>query len=384
MRIALVSDCYLPRLGGIETQVAGLARALADAGNQVCVYTATSGEDADAPTTSGGRLKIRRLALPLPASLPYNPLAAGDLARELPHFDVVHVHCSTFSPLARAATNIAVRLKLPTVVTWHSVVSDMAALFKRFYPLAAWARAGVILTAVSVPAAAAIGDIAGLPIEVLPNSINAAPWDKIRQARGQVNTQPGGEGGGNSGPDGPGRGPLRVVTACRLVRRKRVLELLKVVENARQRGADIELTIFGDGMLMPVLQRRQRAGYAVNLVGRVEAAQLAQAYAGADLFASAVTKEAFGIAALEAHACGLPVIYRKGSGICDFITDGEDGLAARSDEHLTAMLVQLDNDRDLLAHLQRGAAAAEPVTWERAVDIVGDFYRKARAAASGR
>lgn len=367
MRIALVSDCYLPRLGGIETQVAGLAQALAKADHEVSVYTATSAGSTP-PGTCPENVDVHRLSLPLPASLPFNPLAATNLARELPRYDVVHVHCSTFSPLARAAAQTCARAGIPTVVTWHSVVSDMAPLFKGFYPLPAWSAAGLVLTAVSGPAAAAIEDIVHLPIDVLPNSINAQPWEEVRSLRQRATAM-------------PQRGPLKVVTACRLVHRKRVIQLVRIVENARSQGANIDLEIYGDGVLLGYLRRLQRSGLAMKLAGRVDCQQLAAAYREADVFASAVTKEAFGIAALEAHACGLPVIYRDGAGICDFITNGEDGLAARSDQHFASLLVALDRDRAQLQNLQRGASEAAPVTWERAVKIVTGFYRRAQHQA---
>ena len=43
MRVALISDCYLPRLGGIEVQVHDLALQLQSAGHEVTVITATDG-----------------------------------------------------------------------------------------------------------------------------------------------------------------------------------------------------------------------------------------------------------------------------------------------------------------------------------------------------
>ncbi|MDO5722206.1 MAG: glycosyltransferase [Actinomycetaceae bacterium] len=447
MRIALVSDCYLPRLGGIETQVAGLAHALSQAGHEVCVFTTTAGIDkttgvgsydpqpeavdggsqtnavngatqtdavngdpqpgsrprpqtdavddgAQTDAVNGGPLpgsrprpQIRRLSLPLPAAMPFNPLAAKQLAAELPTFDVAHIHCSTVSPLARAAANTCVRLELPAVVTWHSVVSDAATVFRHFYPLKKWARAGLILTAVSGPAAAAIEDIANLPIEVLPNSIDSQPWLRVRsQSIASEDSRKSCADSPDSFDDShrpyvphPDElRPLRVVTACRLVRRKRVLALVKVVDAARERGAHIDLRIFGDGVLLPYLQHLRKRGFKVDLPGRVSAEQLAHAYQQSDLFISTVTKEAFGIAAMEAHACGLPVLYRKGSGICDSISDGEDGVAARSDEHLVSLLVELDRDRQRLRQLRAGALASQPLTWEHAVGVVTGFYWRAQ------
>ena len=66
MRIALVSDCYLPRLGGIELQVHDLAGQLIRAGHQVTVFTVTDG-----PPAAGDVPVVRLPALggvPLPAA----------------------------------------------------------------------------------------------------------------------------------------------------------------------------------------------------------------------------------------------------------------------------------------------------------------------------
>ena len=54
MRVALLSDCYLPRLGGIEVQVHDLAHRLAAAGHDVEVVTATAGETRTHTTTTSG------------------------------------------------------------------------------------------------------------------------------------------------------------------------------------------------------------------------------------------------------------------------------------------------------------------------------------------
>ena len=98
MRIALVSDCYLPRLGGIELQVHDLAGQLIRAGHPVTVFTVTDG-----PPAAGDVPVVRLPALggvPLPA-------ATDRLRRALDKFDVVHAHTSLVSPLAWRAARLA-------------------------------------------------------------------------------------------------------------------------------------------------------------------------------------------------------------------------------------------------------------------------------------
>ena len=64
----------------------------------------------------------------------------------------------------------------------------------------------------------------------------------------------------------------------------------------------------------------------------------------ADLFVAPATLESFGIAALEARCSGLPVLARAGSGVGEFVVDGEDGLLAGSDGDMVGALVRLAGD----------------------------------------
>ncbi|HXR68538.1 MAG TPA: glycosyltransferase, partial [Dermatophilaceae bacterium] len=85
MKIALLSDCYLPRLGGIEVQVHDLAARLTGRGHEVVVFTATPGSHGE----RGGfvdrvdGVAVHRLALRLPFELPVNPLAPTLLRQRL-------------------------------------------------------------------------------------------------------------------------------------------------------------------------------------------------------------------------------------------------------------------------------------------------------------
>ena len=110
MRIALVSDCYLPRLGGIELQVHDLAGQLIRAGHQVTVFTVTDG-----PPAAGDVPVVR---LPALGGIPL-PAATDRLRRALDKVDVVHAHTSLVSPLAWRAARVAPA----AVITMHSLPS---------------------------------------------------------------------------------------------------------------------------------------------------------------------------------------------------------------------------------------------------------------------
>ncbi|MGZ4651088.1 MAG: glycosyltransferase, partial [Kineosporiaceae bacterium] len=106
MRVAHVSDCYLPRLGGIETQVHGLARRQRDAGFDVEVITATprARHDRTVREVVDG-VPVNRATVNLPYELPVHPRPGREVLRivEAAAIEVVHVHFGVVAPFAQGA-----------------------------------------------------------------------------------------------------------------------------------------------------------------------------------------------------------------------------------------------------------------------------------------
>ncbi|WP_460371026.1 glycosyltransferase family 4 protein, partial [Actinocorallia lasiicapitis] len=113
-----MSDCFLPRLGGIEVQVDDLARAQRSVGHDVRIATATPG-----PAGSG----VDRVGVRLPWGLP----VLGSIRSVLDSFDpdVVHIHTGVVSPFAWRAMREC--RGVPAVVTVHSLWGKPTALAHR-------------------------------------------------------------------------------------------------------------------------------------------------------------------------------------------------------------------------------------------------------------
>ncbi len=358
--MALLSDCYPPRTGGIESQVSDLAAQLVVAGHEVEVFTATAG----GPGVDG--VHVHRLSTPLALGLPVNPMASPQVRQLLAAggFDVAHVHMGVVSPFAWDMAGVTTGLGLPTALTWHCVL-DRAA--RPLGPaVRRWVQRGAVLSAVSGFAAEGVHKAAkGESVAVLPNGIDPSAWP--------------------AGPARTGARPVRVVTASRLAPRKRVGALLSVVARAHERLGPRAMTvdIYGDGPLRPWLEARIQAlglGDVVRLPGRVTRGELARAWADADGYLSPTRLEAFGIAALEARTAGLPVIARGDSGVREVVTDGVSGLLATEDAGLTDALVRLVADESLRARIARHNRRTPPAqTWERVVDLAVAEYRRAGA-----
>jgi len=367
VKVAHVSDCYLPRLGGIERQVHELAIRQRDAGHDVVVVTSAPG---DGSRAADGIQVVRPARGASPTRMRYEWSVVGCKAVLRGGFDVVHVHASSFSPLAFVTASRASAARLPTVVTVHSLWAGATPLFQAADRLARWGEWRVAWSAVSSPAAEPLRRILGgrTPVTILPNGVDAAEW--------KVQDLP--------------RSPDRVVVATvgRLAVRKRPGPLLRMLREARARlPADIRLEaiLVGDGPLRRPLERYvETTGMAdwVSLRGPATHTELRDMYAGVDFYIAPATLESFGIAALEARCAGLPVVAHRGSGVSEFIVDATDGLLSCGDAEMVDSIVRLAGSESLRGCMRTHARAVPPpVSWPGILDATEALYDRARAVA---
>jgi glycosyltransferase involved in cell wall biosynthesis len=378
VHIGLVCDWYRPRVGGIESALEDLARALARRGCAVTVITTTPGtgdRDGDRHGDGDGALSIVRLPLPrVPGwDVALAPRGLGAIRQALlaARVDVVHAH-SVYSPLALAALRAARQIGLPSVLTSHSLLGPTGvALLAAADRLTGWGRWPTRLSAVSTLAAAELRLATRRnAVDVIPNALDLSAW------RDDPSTA--------IGP--PGARPPRVVSVMRLAPRKRPLDLVRVLARAHARlppDRRPRLTVVGDGPLRRDLARlaaRLGVAHAVELTGAVPRPRVRALLASADVFLLPTAQEAFGLAALEARAAGLPVIARSGSGAADVVTPGHNGELGDDVDGLTDALVGL-----VLDERRRAAQAAaarrdlDRFDWARVVDDQLALYRESGA-----
>lgn len=374
----MLTDCYLPRLGGIEVQVHDLSARLRAAGHEVEIFTATPGSQGERYGTVDlvDGVAVHRLAMRLPYDLPVNPTAPPELRARLGAggndgrpFDVAHVHLGVVSPFAVDAARVALGAGLPSALTWHCMLARTGYAVQALGTLRRWARSGAALSAVSAVAAADVRRAAGgrERVAVLPNGIDVERWRRPPGA-------------------GPADRPVRIVTAMRLARRKRpgpLLDILARVRAAVDPSVQIEVEIYGDGPDRTRLERRlAETGMSrwVTLPGRVPREELPGRYAAAHVYVSPAQLESFGIAALEARTAGLPVVGRHGSGVAEFVTSGVNGFLAADDDDLVERLSALVSDRALRERMTAYNLAHPPEQdWGRVVAATLAEYRRAGA-----
>ena len=379
MKVALLTDCYLPRLGGIEVQTHDLAAQLRSRGHEVEVFTATVGERGERHgfIEDVDGVPVHRMAVRLPWELPVNPFAPPEVRRRLQAggFDVAHVHMGVVSPFATDLAGVALGLGMPTAITWHCLMERSQPLFRALGHARRWGAKGAALSAVSGVAAASVQAVVGrgTEVRVFPNGIDTSVWRP---------------------PPRPARAadaPVEVVAAMRFAARKRPLAVLEVAARAKElvstsggSGPRMRLTLFGEGP-----ERRRLERFAahhdmtdwVSMPGRVGRDQLRDRYWDSDIYLTPARLEAFGIAALEARTAGLPVVARQDTGVGDFVVDGVNGLLGPDDDALARGLARLLSDPELrqgITETNRTVAPAQD--WPSVAALAEAEYRRAGAS----
>jgi glycosyltransferase involved in cell wall biosynthesis len=271
----------------------------------------------------------------------------GLLPRQAANAHVDVLHCTIFRAPPRA--------RVPTILTVHDLAvlrhPDVFPLWTRLYgrtALRPTIRAADRVVAVSEFSKREVAELAGVDpdrIDVVPNALEPVFHSDGDAAEGEY-----------------------VLAVGTLEPRK---NLARVVEATARAG--VELRLVG----APGWGDAGGAGTHVTWLGRIEDDELAAAYRGARSLVFPSLYEGFGIPALEAMACGTPVVTSAGSAMEEVVGDAAILVDPFDVASIAAGIEAADRQRDELVPL--GLERAGHYTWERAVDAALASYRRALA-----
>jgi glycosyltransferase involved in cell wall biosynthesis len=187
-------------------------------------------------------------------------------------------------------------------------------------------------------------------------------------------------------PDNPAplpSGPLKIL----YLKRHRAVYgpdlLLKAVAAVSAKGVTLRVTMAGDGPLTDTLKRQAvELGIddCVCFPGLVPHHEVFRLIGEHHLLAMPSRSESFGVAALEAAACGRPTVAARVGGVPEVIEDGVSGIlvAPESVEELADAIVRLTADRDKLAAMGRAARqlVERRFRWANSLDLMTDLYER--------
>lgn len=165
-----------------------------------------------------------------------------------------------------------------------------------------------------------------------------------------------------------GRAEVLLLLCSRLSQEKRPGRAVDALAELRRRGVDAALVVAGDGPLRARLEARARAErLPVAFLGHLaDRSRLAALQAGADLALAPGPAETFGLAALEALACGTPVVASAASALASLVGSGGD--TALDDGPSFADAVQRVLARPAPARRAAARRRAEGYGWQPAID----------------
>lgn len=375
MRIAIVTESFLPTVNGVSNTVARVSEQLERLGHQVLIVAPGRG-----PDRFGGARVVRTPSIPLPGyqSIPVGmPTATvlGEVEAFAPR--VIHVG----GPVALGAWGLSVarRLDVPAVALYQTDFPR----FARHYKVAAaeglawrWLRRIHSLAQLTLaPSSAAAWDLRrnGVPrVRIWARGVDTVrfhPGHRDEALRRSLASD----------------GQVLIGYIGRLAPEKNVGLLQRA---AAVRGA--RLVVVGDGPDRDGLQ--QRLPQAV-FTGYKGGAELSRLFASLDVFVHTGAHETFCQTIQESLASGVPVVAPATGGPLDLIRHGHNGMLYRPGDgralrRALRRLVERPDERRSLATAARPGVAGR--TWETLADELLDHYRAAMArhdrtsAAAGR
>ncbi|MGZ3638862.1 MAG: glycosyltransferase family 4 protein [Ktedonobacterales bacterium] len=372
MRVAIVTENFLPKLDGVTRTLAMLLEHLQHQGHAALVLGPEG-----APRRYAGARIIAARGVPLPLYPELRLLfPAPALERRLARFrpDIVHV----VDPMVLGAAGIVwgQHLGVPVVASYHT---NLAAYCSHFHlgalaaPLWAYRRLLHNQCAVTLspsPSTARELQQQGFShVEVWSRGVDTKLFSPERRSlawRTRIT--------------GDATTPIVLYTG-RLSHEKNLTTLVSAFTSLHHKRA--HLVLVGDGPARADLEHAL-AGHPATFLGYLQGEALAEAYASADVFAFPSLTETFGQVVHEAMASGLPVVAFDAEGVRDQILPGKTGLLAPAND--TAAFTRLLDD--LLTRPERrralGLQACEATsshTWHAVMNDLLTVYE--RLVASG-
>ena len=374
MKIAYVHDVIYPYVkGGAEKRVWEIAKRLAAKGHEVHIFGMKYWEGEDVIEREGvhlhGVCESQDLYVDGKRSIKTSVLFSWKLLRSLGgDFDVVDAQEFPYFPCFSAKL-FSILKRTPLFITWHEVWGDywdeylgrMGVFGKGIERLTVRLPDKIIPVSERVRRDLLSMGVRGERMVVVPNGVDLEKIDSVEA----------------------GELTYDLVYVGRLSEHKRVDLLIEAVSLAREVMPDIRCGVIGDGPEMERLRRLVedlQIEENVVFLGFLETDEdLIAAMKSSRIFVLPSMREGFGISALEANACGLPVVTVRSemNAASDLVEEGLNGLVVDpTPEDMAEAVLKLLKD-DMYNRLSEPSRrVAEKYDWSVVTDAIERAYEE--------
>ncbi|MDE1857377.1 MAG: glycosyltransferase [Candidatus Micrarchaeota archaeon] len=326
--IVFYTDSFIPAVDGVVTSILNFKHELERRGHNVYVFAA--GDQKTRSAVNGERnvfvmrgMKFRKYPQ---YNLPIFPMASSLKVRRI-RPDILHAH----TPFGMGITALLMSRinRTPVVGTFHTMFTDRRVIQEyvvsnraasKMLAKYSWAYAKYFYTrcdGVIAPSRAIEKILTGKNIDQLhmvPNSVDLDRYNrKVDGSRLRKRLQ-------------AGTNDKVVLYVGRMSKEKDLETLIKAA--AMLKNEKVRFVFAGAGPALDhyrALASRYRLDGKANFVGFVNEADLPRYYAACDLFCTPSTFETQGLVAIEAMACGKPVVGAAKLALNDLIRNGRNG-----------------------------------------------------------
>ena len=368
MKIAIFTETFLPKIDGVVTILCQVLERLQEKGHQVLLFGPPGGpqEYAGAEIVGVGGPPLPfypELRINIPRRFVWEKVKAFQP-------DLVHIVAPFF--LGPFGLSYARRLNVPILASFHTHVPNYVRHYGgAFVEPVVWSYMRALHNQAHLnlcPSTETLKDLRKHGFERVRwwqrgiDTGRFTPGPRDQAVREQLT-------GGN--PD-----ELLVLYVGRISPEKR----LDLVRDPLFSVSGVRLAMVGGGPSQDQIRKHFR-GTPTTFPGFLRGEDLVRAYRAADVFLFPSTTETFGLVALEAMACGVPVIAANTGGVLDIIQDGANGLLFDPErpQQIGDLVRRLRDDQALRKGLaERGLQHARSRSWQATMDQLIDYYQVAR------
>lgn len=370
MRVAIVSESFLPQVNGVVNSVLRVVDHLERTGHEAVIIAPDSPRGQPAAPRVIGRTPVHpvpSVMFPGVASLPC-PVPTPVLYRTLRDFEPDVVHLASPFVVGMAGAIAARRLQLPTVGVFQTDVAGFASSYGvAGLTRAAWAYTRHLHSMCDRTLAPSSDSIAALVDHGIPRvhrwarGVDVERFSPAKADAALVDAW--------RGPD-VAQPKLIVGFVGRLAPEKHVERLASLAHDPR-----VQLVIVGAG---PERARLSALMPDAVFTGELRGEELARAYASLDVFVHAGEHETFCQAIQEAMASGLPVVGPDAGGPRDLVAHCRTGYLLPPTEFAERLPAAIESLHNRVIRAEFGAAALAAVrtrTWPAICDELLGHYR---------